>query len=192
MRKIALILAILFIAGMAEATAPDFEGTKYVDELNALDIPRYSNVIKVRNSYTNDGCVGDNDLERIQSGDAVKWDTTSIDALTVVGCSGVTDQILGIAVTDILSSTNGIVDQGDQNWGYVCIEGYALASFDAATGVGAKGTVSGFAATSSWSGTLTSDVSTAAATTLSADEGSVQIMTIGSSTDSGLVPVWLH
>lgn len=176
-RCLITILAILFILtglGIAEVwgdPTPRHENVIYQGSIGASKVVPPQYVLRVRNSWKPGptGTLSMNpDFGNIHSGDAVIWDMTSADGVSVTkveipGTStsaanfnmfaGISpDMFAGIAVTDIATSDLTTLDPADKSWGYICTKGYCLVSLDAATAIVA-GDELGFSGM--WAGALT-------------------------------------
>ena len=148
MRKVLfLILAILLMAGIAQAASSDYKNAIYVSGHGEVNQPPQE-VLRVR--YGREGA---NEI-RITSGEAVVWDTTSADGVTITvpGATNGNELFAGIAVTDLLTQDAGGTGYTlDDNYGYICVRGYCIASIDSAITAGAA--TSGLAV-STWEGAL--------------------------------------
>lgn len=87
------------------------------------------------------GRAGGGDIPGISSGTVVGFDVNSKDGISILSYDPSTEKIsgnvVGVLVTDIETDNDGAMETtpGD-NWGYMAVKGYCLASIDAAMPAG--------------------------------------------------------
>lgn len=135
MRKLFVfaIAALFLMSGIALASSlqPAYQNAITIDGEGEDDQPPMF-VKKVRYGAAcsaGDGTQGI--IPKLNSGDVVKWDTTSADGYTVSACTATTDYglVCGVLVTD-LQTQDSLGNVHDGNWGYMAVGGYCLADVD--------------------------------------------------------------
>lgn len=141
MRKYSFLLIVVLMVGMAinayaedqRTISPEYKGTVYTNPVDWKTPPSW--VLKVRYAAANN-TAGTLLAESIKSGEAVIWDVNSADGITVTRVLGGTAadmRFAGIAVTEIPTQDAGATALVSTNdYGYICVRGYCLASIDAA------------------------------------------------------------
>jgi hypothetical protein len=135
------VIAALLIPGAVVFAdqVPATENVVIENGTGALRTTPTTVIIKVRNSKKTGGSVAHAAANKITSCDAVAWDTTSSDGVSVVKLIASNKYAFaGIAVTDIATSDSATLDANDKSWGYIAIRGFALASIDAAVTAGQR------------------------------------------------------
>lgn len=125
MRYLSIILAgLLLFAGVALAEFPAYDSIIVLSgPADQTHPPCY--VKRVR--YADEGL----SKQPLGSGCVVSWDNISADGITISACTIATAHPVGVLVTTALTQ-----DQGgsaylqDDNYAYMCVEGYCLASMD--------------------------------------------------------------
>lgn len=137
MKKIFVLFlaALVLISGQAFAGStkiPAYEKI-VIEDARGGDAAKPVQVVK-RVRYGEAGAVSPG----LSSGDCVSWDLTSADGVTVTkyDASAGTGNFAGILVTDLLTQDSGAAPSASDNWGYVCVRGYCLASADASIAAG--------------------------------------------------------
>lgn len=181
MNKILSILVILMLlVSPVVFAAPASSNVMILGNGGATGIVPVTEVIRVR--YGMRGGV----QPSLASGDAVIWDTTSADGITISGCITNNDAAFaGVLVTDVLTADNSFVRLSDRNWGWMAIKGYALAKCDTSLATTGKALCTNGVGLSQSLGTV--ELVTTVAP-LSADIG-VLLTDTGS---DGLMRVWLR
>lgn len=164
------------------------------------EFPQSENVVDIGGNYGSVGTTPPTKILRVRyamqqanamtisSGDVVIWDTTSKDGLTISAC--VTDNAsnyAGVLVTSIPTADNiSQVNQNTRNWGYMAVQGYALAKVDTSNAAtGGKLYVNG--------GTLARSFGTVELAGVTAGSVSYDIgVLLSDTTVDGIMPVWLQ
>jgi hypothetical protein len=130
---LALFVAFAGVSYAGSVNYPASRFVKFVDGTSEV-WESYTEVKRVR--YGAEGL----SIAGITSGAVCIWDTNSSDGVTVTRALGnnYDERFAGIAVTAIATQdVGGTADIKDDNYGYIAVQGYCIASIDEAITVGA-------------------------------------------------------
>lgn len=130
------LVSLILVGLLVFSAVPAFGASNYATENPVILGQGYGSVgttpptkiVKVR--YGRAGA----DDPKLNSGDLVAWDTTSADGITVSAVVTSYDMTFaGVLVTPLLTAETVTVNSAQRNWGYICVEGFCLASGDTVT-----------------------------------------------------------
>jgi len=184
MRKLFfVVLAITLLCGGVVYAANDYAVPNPVivgSTGGQLGYSPATQIVRVRYGYMN----STKTHSALSSGDIVIWDTNSSDGITVRGPEATyttgDGRFAGVLVSSIGTADTGAIDPWDDNWGWIAVKGYCLASVDAAITVGGVTCGIGVA--------TTGGLSTMQDATMSRDVASL----LKTTTAAGLAPVWIR
>lgn len=183
MKILSILFAVLLMAGTAFADVTGSPSALNVTYIDGSKAPLEEAGVECR--LVRYGHIGAHKCgATLNSGDAVVWDTVSMDgttisaAVTILASQSV--YVAGVLITDINSAdTSGFNFAGD-NWGYMATSGYCLARLDSAS-------IAGHPLVIAAEGTVTNGLQTTQEAPLSQDIG----VCLESPSADGLAPVIL-